>query len=170
MYIIGIDPGKTGGVCVLRKDLSLVALEPLRAPIDNALFFRHLLENQQAHIFCEKVGAWPGQGVVSVFTFGFGVGAIYGACVSIANASWNWVQPKEWQKAFGIAAKTKIRKGASKQERARLRTLRRKELKQASLQRAKELYPDAAHLIGDKDGLSDAVLIARYGALSLTKN
>jgi len=49
VYIIGIDPGKTGGVCVLRKDLSLVALEPLRAPIDNALFFRHLLENQQAH-------------------------------------------------------------------------------------------------------------------------
>ena len=73
---IGIDPGKTGAAALITNDGTH---ELLDYPGDPSLIvdtFRGWLINHEIIMAAlEKVGARPGQGVVSMFTFGRNVGA-----------------------------------------------------------------------------------------------
>ena len=88
----------------------------------------------------ERVGARPGQGTASMFSFGRSVGMIEGVLAAL-NIPVSYAIPLTWQKAH------KVPKG-----------------KDGSRLRASELMPRYAELwrLKKHDGRSDAALIALY--------
>ena len=151
--IIGIDPGASGaiallvsGVLVSVHDMPTVTVERNKAqkrqvcPAGLSLLMQQL-SPQRATV--EKVGAMPGQGVSSMFSFGRSVGIIEGV-LAARQIPVTFVTPQSWQKLSGAA------KG-----------------KDGSRQRVMELFPSQAHLFArvKDDGRADAVLIALAGTI-----
>lgn len=143
----GIDPGVSGALC--HFDATEGFVEVFDMPILEINGKKHvdpwavcrLLKQHDNPVWIERVGARPGQGVVSMFNFGRSYGTLIGA-VAALEMQLNYVTPQEWQK------KVKMQSG-----------------KDGSRARASELMPAYAHLFGRKkdDGRSDAALIAFYG-------
>lgn len=179
-YIIGLDPGKTGGICIFRIEdgkVVQVALSRLpvdeetsRAKIDKLLLWASentlLKEPWDIHVFLEKVHAFRGQGVCSMFTFGrmYGVleGFIDGLKLFADNHNVKVVQhdvsPKTWTKVLVPEA--------SKSESDRK--------KAGYFERVKELFPFLEeHVVSARGnpvyGLVDAILISEYGRRYMTK-
>lgn len=112
MRIAGIDPGLGGAVVVLDNG---VPIEWMRMPTytvgknnrvnaaELANFFRPL---QIDVAVIEQVGAMPGQGVTSMFTFGHATGTVMGVigALRIVTAV---VTPQQWKKAAGIIGQGK---------------------------------------------------------------
>ena len=155
MLILGVDPG-TAGAYALLDDSGVVDVGDLpvhqvqrsrggkqRAELDLhalQLSLQMLIKRQPiAHVFIEAAAARPGQGVVSMFRFGYAAGAIYGLVVGLGLPV-TLVRPQEWQRGIGPSA-------------------------DAARQRAVQLYPAIADRLQLKrDGhRADAVLIADYG-------
>lgn len=151
--VIGIDPGAAGaiallvsGVLVSVHDMPTVTVERNKAqkrqvcPAGLSMLMQQL-EPHKA--ICEKVGAMPGQGVSSMFSFGRSVGIIEGV-LAAKQIPVTFVTPQAWQKSSGAA------RG-----------------KDGSRQRVMELFPSQAHLFArvKDDGRADAVLIALAGAI-----
>lgn len=92
----------------------------------------------------------PGEGVVSVFSFGRSTGTALGAVEAVTGRSPKQVAPQRWQNFFksllGIDAKTKF--------------------KEVTRDVAAQLFPSQRDLFARKKdhGTSDATLIALYGA------
>ncbi len=153
---IGIDPGKTGAIGIILPTKSLVMdfIDPtIPSTVQN-------LKNGYKIVTCiEKVGAMPGQGVVSMFNFG----ANYGWWKGILDAyslPYTTVTPQKWQKSIFKDTDTVLfEKGAKKGK---------KDRKTMALNKARELFPE---LSGDlklkkHDGRADALLIAYYTKLT----
>ena len=104
------------------------------------------------HMACiEKVHAMPKQGVTSMFTFGYGYGGLRMALIA-AGFPFQEVQPRAWQKHFGITAK---KPSESKQQfKDRLRA------------KCQQLFPRLVDLWGlgitKQRMVCDALLIAEY--------
>ena len=90
-------------------------------------------------VFIEKSQAMPGQGSVSMFSYGTGYGIIRGICSGL-RLSYTLVHPATWKRAM----MKDMDKG-----------------KDAAIVRAKQLFPDAD--IKKKDGRAEALLLAFYG-------
>ena len=146
MIYIGIDPGKKGGVAVIEADNA--AAMPWR---DDA-FVRYMrtirheadMDGQQIIAAVEKVGAMPGQGTVSMFSFGESFGFILGVLTAY-GIPYQLVPPRKWKAEFGLLNTDK----------------------QASVDVAKRLFPGVNLLPTDRcrkesDGMSDALLMAEY--------
>lgn len=137
MLIIGIDPGKSGGVAWMYSN----ALIPLAAKMpDTPHELVDLLRGNDlsdAKCYLEKVHAMPGQGVTSMFTFGQGVGQIEGVLAALA-IPFEWVTPQKWQGA--MSCKTGGDKNVSKRK-------------------ALELFPGTKWT----HATADAALICEYG-------
>lgn len=153
MRICGIDPGASGAIAILDMEKGYLSVIDMpthqierngktKNEISAQLVARHLEELKPDHVWVEKVGAMPGQGVSSMFQFGRSVGTIEGIIAAL-RLPISYVTPQKWQKASGM------RQG-----------------KDGSRQRAQELFPAfAQHFSRVKDnGRSDASLIAWYGA------
>ncbi len=84
----------------------------------------------------------PGQGVVSMFSMGYGYGLLLGVIVAL-EIPYTLVAPQTWKKAmlFDMPARDKA----------------------ASLARAKQLFPTMSGEIGKHHGKAEALLIAEYG-------
>jgi crossover junction endodeoxyribonuclease RuvC len=149
--ICGIDPGLSGAIAILDQD-QVVLVEDLsvhmiksgrkiRSELDLAGLRMLLVEQTISHIFLEEVAARPGQGVVSMFRFGYAAGATAGL-VTALQFPVTFVPPRMWQKAIGVGP-----------------------LPDEARQRASQLYPEiAGQLVRKKDcNRADAILIARYG-------
>ena len=149
--VIGIDPGASGaiallvsGVLVSVHDMPTVTVERNKSqkrqvcPAGLSLLMQQLSPHKA---ICEKVGARPGQGVSSMFSFGRSVGIIEGV-LAAKQIPVTFTTPQAWQKQSGAA------KG-----------------KDGSRQRVMELFPCQAHLFArvKDDGRADAVLIALMG-------
>lgn len=52
-------------------------------------------------VLVEKVGAMPGQGVTSMFTFGYGAGVIEGV-VATLGLSFRFIAPQSWRGIVGL--------------------------------------------------------------------
>ncbi len=137
---LGIDPGATGCAALIHDG----GHDLFDWPGDPALVVPRLadwlarFEIKLAAL--EKVHAMPGQGVVSMFTFGQNVGAWHGILAAMA-IPFITPRPQEWQK--GIVD----RKAG-------------KDTKAAALATARRLFPDA-DLGRKKDhGRADALLLA----------
>ena len=151
--VIGIDPGASGaiallvsGVLISVHDMPTVTVERNKAqkrqvcPAGLSLLMQQLSPHRAT---VEKVGAMPGQGVSSMFSFGRSVGIIEGV-LAARQIPVTFTTPQAWQKQSGAA------KG-----------------KDGSRQRVMELFPREAHLFArvKDDGRADAVLIALMGTI-----
>ena len=151
--VIGIDPGASGaialllnGVLVSVHDMPTVTVTRNKSqkrqvcPAGLSLLMQHLDPHKA---IVEKVGAMPGQGVSSMFSFGRSVGIIEGV-LAAKQIPVTFTTPQAWQKLSGAA------KG-----------------KDGSRQRVMELFPREAHLFArvKDDGRADAVLIALAGGI-----
>ena len=144
---LGIDPGATGGICVLNED-GEIYLEAYSSRVHDTIYDRcRLAENTTIRMaIIEKQQAFPGQGVSSMFSLGVNYGG-YLAALALFAIPYELVRPAEWQK--GMMLKTK--KGPQ-HKREIADVISRK-------------YP-TAEIWGPRggllDGLSDALAIADY--------
>ena len=105
---LGIDPGQTGAIALITKDLQQAETHDYPQDVDNcAELVRKLKLNfriQGAAI--EKVNAMPGQGVSSMFKFG---GNYFGwrGILASNEIPYQLVTPQKWQKAVGALPKDK---------------------------------------------------------------
>jgi len=138
MHYIGIDPGINGGCAVLNEEGEL---NVFRCPKDIKGMAESLYEYQFKNCYAviEKVHSFPGQGVVSTFTFGRNFGQWEGI-LSALDIPYIYVQPKKWMKSFQPLSKEK--------------KIRKKELKEKAI----ELHPDTKVTLIT----ADAILLAHY--------
>lgn len=159
MNIIGIDPGKTGSICVMAGEM-----EPVFHPapssledIGSCIFFLNSVftTSSERHYVIEDVHSLFGMSAKSNFQFGKNLGF----CEALVGAMWpqnyTYLAPKKWQEMVGI----KFPKGSKP-----------KDKKQITFERAISLYP-TAKLRGPKggllDGRADALMIAHAKKLEL---
>lgn len=153
-YFAGIDPGKEGAFVTLNESGDIVEAFSFESysskqgydTIRLAKDISHTLTEYKPLVFIEKVHAMPGQGVTSMFSFGFGAGLLAGI-LSCHDVSWEYVTPQKW--------KATMTEGLPKD-------------KNISVTVALRLFPDAKDILvgprgGAKDGIADALLIAEWG-------
>lgn len=156
--IIGIDPGLSGAIVIdndgeievldmptvevmrsnkKKRELNLAALSTILYGVSQRI--------GNVRAFVEQVGAMPGQGTSSMFSFGKSYGATLGILAAF-EIPVTHVTPQRWQKAL------QVRGG-----------------KDGSRLRASELMPSAAHFwpLVKHDGRAEAALIGYYGKMTL---
>lgn len=97
--IIGIDPGKTGGIAWGATDWIQPHVQKMPTTAhDLAELIIEITDNDYATVKCylEKVGPMPKQGVTSVWTFGRGVGQIEGVLAGL-RVPYDYVAAGVWQ-------------------------------------------------------------------------
>ena len=142
MIWVGVDPGKKGGYAWIWEDT-------VRAmPWDDVFFCQdmHCLKETGEVVVAavEKVGARPGQGTVSMFSFGKSAGYIEGVLAAL-GIGYQLVPPAAWKKEFSLI-------GREKRE---------------CIAVAKRLFPQVSLLPGERhrvesDGMGDSLLIAEW--------
>lgn len=144
MTIIGIDPGKSGGIawiqpdgsaCVEKMPETIKDVWDLIDDISGRKWSNHGVSEVCAYL--ETVHSSPQMGVKSAFTFGNGFGHLEMALIA-AGIPFERVRPQKWQKELGCLT------GGDKN---------------VSKRRAQELFPQ----IKCTHATSDALLIAEYG-------
>lgn len=151
MRIIAFDPGRLASWAVLDTttpqkvtvgEVELIGSGRLRRPCP--VHIAELLIGVDSAVV-EEVGARPGQGESSLFTFGLCVGAILGA-VSAHKVQIELVTPQRWKAASRLGG---VSKEASKD---------------AARSLATELWPDQKALFRVKKnhGMAEAALMARW--------
>jgi len=151
MLTIGIDPGITGAVGILKDGQYLAVFDipsvmkgsgTVKREIDPAGLAREITARVDGKEYCEilleRVNAMPGQGVSSVFSFGDS----YGCCRSVAAVMGyptTLVPPAVWKKHFNL--------GRDKEESRAL---------------AVRLFPSADLSLKKHSDRAEALLMARY--------
>ena len=142
---VGIDPGKSGALAILHPDGDVKTI-----PFDVTRYIVALEELKEFDVMCclEKVGAMPGQGVVSMFNFGHNFGFIEGVLQAFC-IPYQLVPPQTWKKEFSLTS-----------DKAR------------SIEVCQKLFPKANLLATDRsrkpsDGIAEAVLMAEYARRKL---
>lgn len=157
MNIVGIDPGLDGAIALivvgdrpklLVEDMptNLIQRGKGEKRLVSSLGLMQIVRNMQPdHVFIEKVGAMPGQGVTSMFGFGFSAGMIEGI-VAALELPYSYLTPQQWQQLARVSGG-----------------------KDGSREKASRLFPtDADLFLRKKDnGRSDAACIAYAGARDL---
>ena len=151
MIYIGVDPGKKGSYAIIEQGESGQQTVEVY-PWDDSEFvhkMRTMAEDEdirEAGIVAavEKVGAFSGQGVKSMFNFGHSLGFIEGVLHG-CWISYQLVPPNVWKKSFSLIGKDK----------------------QASIDTCKRLFPGINLLPNDRcrkdsDGMAEALLISLY--------
>lgn len=103
---LGIDPGKSGGACLITPSKDLIQFYPWPTSDNFQEVYsqmRRWICECDRNVFChiEKVFAMKGQGVTSCFTFGNNFGAWKMLLVAL-GIPYNLKTPQAWQKAVGI--------------------------------------------------------------------
>ena len=142
MIYIGIDPGKKGGVATISEDGVKVYQWDDQRFIEDMRQHANWLDKCVAAV--EKVGAMPGQGVTSMFSFGQSYGFILGVLAAF-GIPYQLVSPATWKREFGLL----------------------KSQKQDSVDVCKRLFPGVNLLPTERcrkesDGMAEATLIAEY--------
>mgnify|MGYP003145486985 CR=1 FL=1 len=134
---IGIDPGKSGGIAYILNG----KMYAHKFPKDLRNIVEILKNLKQAKCLCamELVHSFPGQGVVSTFSFGENFGMWKGMLTAF-DIEYKLVTPRIWMRFYGELPKEK--------------SLRKKKLKEI----AKELYNDIKVTLYT----ADAILITHY--------
>lgn len=139
---IGIDPGKSGAMAIIKSngDVEIVPFDAIQYSKTMAFVCQQFDE-----ITCcvEKVGAMPGQGVVSMFNFGHNLGLIEGL-LKAYGIPYQMVPPQTWKKEFSLSSD-----------------------KAKSIEVCQNLFPDVSLLATERsrkpnDGMAEALLMAEY--------
>lgn len=139
MTYIGIDPGKGGALAVITQDSALVF------SFDRKDYVKILQAAAKADAKCclERVGAMPGQGVTSMFSFGENFGFIQGV-LEASGIPYELVTPQRWKKEFGVTGD-----------------------KNSAVSVCQRLFPGVSLLKTERsrkpdDGMAEALLMAEY--------
>lgn len=144
-FMLGVDPGKTGGYCILD---SKGYIQTLRKFEDWQTIFSHTQKYPYMECCIEHAHAVSEQGVKSIFTYGMNYGG-WLAFLDIFSVDYTIVHPTVWQpKILGM-----FPPGESKK-----RSLRFVMHKYSHL-----------NLKANQHGLSDAVCIALYCLINAKK-
>ena len=153
MIIIGIDPGVSGAICVLKEGKILEVYErptmidgkKNKRQVNGAevtnIFLKELNNKYKAKVVVEHVTAMPGQGVTSMFNFGQSFGVLKGICAALKLPIY-FVRPVKWKKHFNLI----------------------KTNKDASRTKVIEIFPYISSKISRKkdSNKADSILIAKY--------
>ncbi len=153
MKIIGIDPGLSGAIAILKEnkvlsihDMPVMAEgKKSKRQLNSAQLVNIIRDNtkrdEETAIVVEQVNAMPGQGVTSMFNFGQTFGAIKGVCAALELPIF-FVRPAKWKKYFELINSSK----------------------DASRTKVIEMYPSLSNQLTKKKDVnkSDAILIARF--------
>lgn len=105
MIMIGIDPGKSGGLAALDQRGEVLGVVNMpddeRGIFSAILYLRADNSARDTRVIIERVHASPQQGVVSAFTFGLGYGRLLMAAYYAGGIEPLIVTPRTWQKAMG---------------------------------------------------------------------
>lgn len=154
---IGIDPGITGAVSMVKEDGTAETRGIERSLHDAVCYLAQIKQNTQAYghelyAVIEKVGAMPKQGVSSTFAFGCTYGHLRGALIALGIPIIAEPTPVVWKrKIFG----------------AGIFKLSKPQQKRAARDEARKLYPclnEQLRLVKDADK-AEAALLAHYGML-----
>ncbi len=150
MVILGIDPGCSGALVLITEQggyidhLNMPTIKVgTKSRVNGAAAAAWLKKYQINEAFLEQVGAMPGQGTASMFTFGHAAGVAEGLLQGL-NIPYTLVTPQAWKKAAGLIGSDK----------------------DAARSRAIQLYPELRFLDAKAKGqaIADALLIARFGS------
>lgn len=138
---VGIDPGKSGALAILHEDGQVETY--IFDPAVYATVLVYISKNTDPICCLEKVGAMPGQGVVSMFNFGHNLGFIEGV-LQATKLPYQLVPPQTWKKEFSLTSD-----------------------KVKSIEVCQKLFPNVNLLATSRsrkpsDGIAEAVLMAEY--------
>lgn len=131
----GIDPGASGAIAFVTGSL----LSTFSCPVHKSGGINHVELANILHdwdytkfALIEEVGARPGQGVCSMFSFGRNYGSWEQGLTS-TGIEWRPTRPQEWKRMVGVTAD-----------------------KETSVKKASALFPGYKHLfVGPRGGLLD---------------
>jgi len=146
--ILGIDPGISGALAWLSDDGHLISTTDMPAievhgkkKVSPQILTSELAGRRPILAVIEDVGAMPGQGVTSMFNFGYSAGILAGVCAGLGIPTVLY-RPAVWKRAAGVPAD----KGAARQM-------------------AQRLWPGCRDFDRVKDdGRAEAALLARWVA------
>ena len=100
MIYIGIDPGKSGGICFLMDD----EIKTFKCPATTHDMTEELIlakDIRKCTAVVEKVHAFPGQGVTSCFNFGYNYGLWLGI-LSALSIQFVLCPPNKWMRYYSV--------------------------------------------------------------------
>lgn len=148
--VLGIDPGCSGALVLITEQggyIDHLAMPTIKvgtkSRVNGAAVSAWVRQYGITHAYIEQVGAMPGQGTASMFTFGHAAGVAEGILQGL-NIPYTLVTPQAWKKSAGLIGSDK----------------------DAARSRAIQLYPGLRALDAKAKGqaIADAMLIARHGA------
>ena len=158
MKLIGIDPGKSGGLCCIENDNIIeICVMPTyeqkngKDIIDFKAVSEFIKKHNPDKIYLEKVGAMSKQGVSSMFNFGVSFGGLMATCL-VLDYEMVLVTPQKWKKEV-------------------LGENYNHEDKNGTIQFCQMKFPNT-NLLATKrsrvphDGICDAIAIAYYGSIN----
>ena len=164
--ILGIDPGKDGGIVVLKrkKIIKKYRIPTINKKLVDLVELNKIInkyKNREAHIIIEDVHALFGSSAKATWEFGKVVGQIQG-CVSASGIPYTLVAPKKWQnemfQGVPLLKTTKTNQG---------KKVKANDNKAMALIATKRLFPSTSFIPKGcrkpHDGLVDAALIAEWG-------
>jgi len=151
MLILGIDPGASGAIVIMdgASIIEWAAMPVMKvgsATRVNAPALAAMLRGyEKLEAYVEQVGAMPGQGVASMFSFGHSAGVVAGVLGAL-EITVTLVTPQAWKKRAGLIGQDK----------------------DAARSRAIQIWPNwrALDAKGKGQALADAALIAKFGVAS----
>ena len=154
LMIVGIDPGKNGGIAVIRcgEEAKIIVRKMPGTPQDINEFFKTLCNLSGGHLITviEKLHGMPHMSGTSMFKLGCNYGYLKMALIA-NNIRFFEIPPQRWQKHYNLG--TKSISGST--------TAWKNKLKE----KAQQLYPRMKITLW----ASDAVLIAEYARLTKIK-
>ena len=143
MFVVGIDPGKKGGIAFI--DVETHEAEAFEMPelTDLAEILRER-SRKIVRVFIEKQHPYPKQGAVSSGNLMFHYGKIIGILTAL-KIPFEEIPPRRWQ-VYIHGSKHKKKPRAEKKRR--------------SIEKARQMFPTAKVR---KDGPAEALLIAEFG-------
>ncbi|MBE0126754.1 crossover junction endodeoxyribonuclease RuvC [Citrobacter amalonaticus] len=147
--VLGIDPGCSGALVLITEQggyIDHLAMPTIKvgtkSRVNGAAVAAWVRQYGITHAYLEQVGAMPGQGTASMFTFGHAAGVAEGILQGL-NIPYTLVTPQAWKKSAGLIGSDK----------------------DAARSRAIQLYPGLRALDAKAKGqaIADALLIARHG-------
>jgi hypothetical protein len=119
--IIGIDPGKSGGVAWRKTTAQREYTDATKFPETEKdvanLFYELMNTERDCFAYLERVGATPQMGVTSAFTFGRGYGFLRGCLIGF-GIPFEEVSAVKWQAEFGLRQGKKLAQGDSEKHNA----------------------------------------------------
>lgn len=105
-FIIGIDPGRNGGIVGLTNGkINTISKMPYNF-LDMKGYFTDdlgipIMDKEKVYVFLENVHSRPTDGVRAAFTFGYHVGQVDGV-LDMLDVNVNRVNPTEWMGHFEL--------------------------------------------------------------------